>query len=61
MTVVELHAGDRVAGQADYLAYEVCGVEVQQGRVQVADTVGEVHCYHRDDTVVVIRAPSPGL
>ncbi len=30
-------------------------VDAQQGRVPVADTTGEVHTYHQEDTVDVIR------
>jgi hypothetical protein len=52
-TAVDLRAGDHVAAQNDDLEYEVAGVDAQNGRVQVADTTGEVHTYHRTDTVDV--------
>jgi hypothetical protein len=50
---IDLRAGDHVAAQNDHPGYEVAGVDTQHGRVQVADTTGEVHIYHRDDTVKV--------
>jgi hypothetical protein len=52
-TAIDLRAGDHVAAQNDHPGYEVAGVDTQHGRVQVADTTGEVHTYHRDDTVKV--------
>jgi hypothetical protein len=55
LTVVELRAGDRVAAQGDHPGYEVVSVDAQQGRLQVADTRGEIHTYHRGDTVDVQR------
>jgi hypothetical protein len=54
-TAIDLRSGDHVAAQADHPEYEVAGVDTQHGRVQVADTTGEVHTYHRDDTVNVTR------
>jgi hypothetical protein len=53
LTAVDLRVGDRVAAQGDHLEYEVVSVDAQQGRVQVADTNGEVHTYHRSDLVEV--------
>ncbi len=50
---VDLRTGDHVAAQDDDLEYEVAGIDTQNGRVQVADTMGEVHTYHRTDTVDV--------
>ena len=55
LTAVELQVGDRVAAQGDHPGYEVVSVDAQQGRLQVADTRGEVHTYHRSDTVIVIQ------
>jgi hypothetical protein len=44
-----------VAAQKDDLDYEVAMVEVQQGRVQVADIAGGIHTYHQTGTVHVTR------
>jgi hypothetical protein len=57
LKAVELQAGDKVAAQGDDPAYEVLSINAQQGRVQIADTGGEVHTYHRDDMVEVSGSP----
>ena len=55
LTAADLRVGDSVEAQGDHPGYEVASVDAQQGRVQVADTNGEVHTYHRTDTVEVAR------
>jgi hypothetical protein len=55
LTAVDLRVGDRVAARGDHLEYEVVSVDAQHGRVQVADTNGEVHTYHRTDPIDVKR------
>ncbi len=55
LTAVELQVGDTVAAQGDDPGYEVVSIGAAQGRVQVADTTGEIHTYHRDDIVHVAR------
>ena len=56
LAAVELQGGDRVSARGDHPEYEVASVEARQGRLQITDTTGEVHTYHRGDTVGVIRA-----
>ena len=55
LTADELRVGDRVAAQGGHPGYEVAAVDAAQGRVQIADTTGEVHIYHRADTVDAAR------
>ena len=56
LTADELQVGDTVAARGCHPEYQVASVEAHQGRLQVCDTAGEVHTYHRGDSVVVIRA-----
>jgi hypothetical protein len=55
LTAGDLQVGDRVMAQGDHPEYEVVSIDAHQGRVQVADPSGEVHTYHRTDTVEVTR------
>ncbi len=52
----DLRAGDTVAAHKHATGYEVGTVAVQQGRVQIVDTTGGIHNYHR-----TACSTSPGL
>jgi quercetin dioxygenase-like cupin family protein len=52
---LDLRAGDKVAAHNHETPYVVWSVQAGQGRVQVADTAGDVHTYHQTDTVTVAR------
>jgi hypothetical protein len=55
LVTIDLRVGDEVAARKDDAEYEVGTIEAQQGRVQVADTDGNVHSYHENETLSVIR------
>lgn len=50
-----LRPGDRVQPPKNQVTFEVAAIEFQQGRVQVTDTTGEVHTYHRSDPIELAR------
>jgi hypothetical protein len=50
-----LQAGDKVVAHGNHGEYEVRTVDIHQGRVQVTDTAGEIHTYHREDSLSVTR------
>ncbi|MDQ6783219.1 MAG: hypothetical protein M3063_07230 [Actinomycetota bacterium] len=55
MMVADLRTGDRVKAEGVNGQYDVCMIHGDQGRVQVGDTAGRMHNYHRTDTVDVTR------
>lgn len=55
MVVADLRTGDRVTAEGVNGQYDVCTIHGDQGCVQVGDTAGTMHSYHRTDTVNVTR------
>lgn len=63
LATCDIRAGDTVAAHKHATGYEVGTVAAQQGRVQIADTTGAIHNYHRTDMLHVTRPErdqSPG-
>ncbi|MDQ6838122.1 MAG: hypothetical protein M3137_07300 [Actinomycetota bacterium] len=55
LAAADLQTGDRVTAEGVNGQYDVGTTHGDQGRIQVADTAGRMHSYHRTDTVNVTR------